>query len=148
MVGEGANLESPPREEYQHFVQQYLQARNNNPVLALKDSLINIEREQQGLDLFGGCTGFGCGAAFNFVSLLPDGEVHACRKFPSRIGHIQDQSLAEIYEGEAARGYRRGCLSCASCRLRAVCGGCLAVAYGWGLDPLEETDPACFMPRG
>ncbi len=148
MVGEGANLESPPRGEYHHFVQRYLQAKNTNPVLALKDSLINIEREQQGLELFGGCTGFGCGAAFNFVSLLPDGEVHACRKFPSPIGHIQDQSLAEIYDGEPAKAYRRGCRSCASCRLRAVCGGCLAVAYGWGLDPFEETDPACFMPRG
>lgn len=147
MVGEGANLESPLAEEYQEFVRAYLEAKKTNPVLALKDSLINIEREQRGLGLFGGCTGFGCGAAFNFVSLLPDGEVHACRKFPSPIGHIHQQSLAEIYASVAAQGYRRGCEECAPCRLRPACGGCLAVAYGWGVDPLKVKDPACFMKK-
>lgn len=147
MVGEGANLESPLAEEYQAFVRAYLEAKKTNPVLALKDSLINIEREERGLELFGGCTGFGCGAAFNFVSLLPDGEVHACRKFPSPIGHIHQQSLTEIYTSAAAQSYRRGCEECAPCRLRPVCGGCLAVAYGWGVDPLKEKDPACFMKK-
>ena len=34
------------------------------------------------MEPFGGCTGFGCGAAFNFMAVLPDGEVHACRKVP------------------------------------------------------------------
>lgn len=145
MVGEGASLESPGAEEYRAFVRQYLQARQTNPVLALKDSLINIEREQQRQGLFGGCTGFGCGAAFNFVSLLPDGQVHACRKFPSPIGDLNRQNLAEVYDSAAARAYRRGCRECDPCRLRPVCGGCLAVAYGWGLDPLQSKDPGCFI---
>lgn len=145
MVGEGANLESPLAEEYHAFVRNYLDAKKTNPALALKDSLINIEREHRGLEIFGGCTGFGCGAAFNFVSLLPDGEVHACRKFPSPIGNIHQQSLKEIYASVAAQTYRNGCEECAPCRLRPVCGGCLAVAYGWGLDPLKVKDPACFM---
>lgn len=147
MVGEGAGLESPRRDEYRAFVQDYLRAKKDNPTMALKGSLLNIEREGSGEALFGGCTGFGCGAAFNFVSLLADGEVHACRKFPSPIGNLQHQSLDEIYTGEAARAYRRGCRECDACRLRHVCGGCLAVAYGWGADPLEEKDPACFLAR-
>lgn len=146
MVGEGASLESPGPEEYRSFVREYLQARQSNPVLALKDSLVNIERERQGQDLFGGCTGFGCGAAFNFVSLLPDGQVHACRKFPSLIGDLNRQTLAEVYVSSAARAYRRGCKECDPCRLRPVCGGCLAVACGWGLDPLQSKDPGCFIP--
>lgn len=145
MVGEGASLESPGAEEYRTFVRQYLQARQTNPVLALKDNLINIEREQQRQGLFGGCTGFGCGAAFNFVSLLPDGQVHACRKLPSLIGDLNRQNLAEVYDSAAARAYRRGCRECDPCRLRPVCGGCLAVAYGWGLDPLQGKDPGCFI---
>lgn len=146
MVGEGACLESPLADEYRTFVQQYLRAKQSNPVLALKDSLINIEREQCDQALFGGCTGFGCGAAFNFVSLLPDGEVHACRKFPSLIGRIQQQTLTEIYASLAAQAYRRGCEACAPCRLRAVCGGCLAAAWGRGVDPFKDKDPACFLP--
>ncbi len=145
MVGEGANLESPHPEEYRTFVRRYLKAKTSNPALALKDSLINIELEERNLELFGGCTGFGCGAAFNFVSLLPDGEVHACRKFPSPIGNIHQRSLEEIYVSEAAQAYRGGCTECNPCRLRPVCGGCLAVAYGWGVDPLKVKDPACFL---
>lgn len=145
MVGEGSNLESPGPVEYQAFVESYLQARQHNPAIALKDSLINIQLEQEKHPLFGGCTGFGCGAAFNFVSLLPDGQVHACRKFPSQIGDINRQSLEDIYYSSPALEYRRGCVECANCRLRAVCGGCLAVTYGWGHDPLKTRDPCCFL---
>jgi len=145
MVGEGASLESPQPDEYREFLTTYLQTCTTNPALAIKDSLINIERDRQGLPLFGGCTGFGCGAAFNFVSLLPDGQVHACRKFPSPIGDINQQTLAEIYTSPAAQSYRSGCHECTSCRLRPVCGGCLAVAYGFGLDPLKQRDPCCFI---
>jgi|GEM_PF-4661038 len=81
----------------------------------------------------------------SYVSLLPDGEVHACRKFPSPIGDINRQSLEEIYRSAAACTYRRGCRECDGCRVRAVCGGCLAVAFGCGLDPLARKDPACFI---
>jgi len=145
MVGEGASLESPQPEEYREFLGSYLKASATNPTLALKDSLINIEKDLQKLPLFGGCTGFGCGAAFNFVSLLPDGQVHACRKFPSPIGDINQHSLAEIYASPTAQAYRNGCRECTACRLRPVCGGCLAVAYGFGLDPLTKKDPCCFF---
>ena len=144
MVGEGANLESPQPEEYHRFVIDYLEARRTNPILALKDSLINIELERQQHDLFGGCTGFGCGAAFNFVALLPDGQVHACRKFPSPIGDLNRQTLHEIYHSQDSQKYRDGCHECSSCHLRLACGGCLAVTHGWGRDPLQERDPHCF----
>lgn len=145
MVGEGRGLESPRTGDYQVFVAEYLQAQKHNPAMALKDSLINIEREKQQLGLFGGCTGFGCGAAFNFVSLLADGQVHACRKFPSLIGDLKKQSLRDVYYSEPASVYRRGCRECSGCHLRPVCGGCLAVAHGYGLDPLQKKDPGCFL---
>ncbi len=147
MVGEGSNLATPNAQEYRRFVQSYLAARQDNPSMALKDSLLNIALEQQPAGVFGGCTGYGCGAAFNFVSLLPDGQVHACRKFPSPIGDINRQILRQIYDSDQAKAYRLGCVECADCRLRAVCGGCLAVAYGCGLDPLRFRDPACFLQR-
>jgi selenobiotic family peptide radical SAM maturase len=145
LFGEGANLRLPDREKYRQFLGQYLKAAETNPVMGIKDNLINILRHEEGKDLFGGCTGYGCGAAFNFVSLLADGEVHACRKFPSPIGNIHRQGLAEIYDSEAARRYRLGCNACRGCAVRPACGGCLASAYSHGLNVFEEKDPFCFM---
>jgi selenobiotic family peptide radical SAM maturase len=147
MVGEGANLESPREADYHSFVREYLNASAQNPIMAMKDNLINIERENQARGLFGGCTGFGCGAAFNFVSVLPNGQVDACRKFPSPIGDINNQNLQEIYYSEQAKAYRKGSAACNSCHLRPICGGCLAVTYGCGLDPLIDMDPGCFLEK-
>ena len=114
-------------------------------IAGLKDNLFNILLERKGEDLFGGCTGFGCGAAFNFLTLLAEGEAHACRKFPSPVGNVLETGLEGVYDSDAARRSREGCASCSACRIRPVCGGCLAVACGQGLDPLEERDPHCFI---
>lgn len=147
MVGEGSLLESVPVAEYPGFLEKYLAAARKNSDMGLKDNFFNILRAEQREPLLGGCAGFGCGAAFNFVSLLPDGEVHACRKFPSLIGNIFSQSLEEIYDSPAARKYRGGCQACRDCRLRPACGGCLAVSHGFGLDVFTERDPYCFLER-
>ncbi|MBN2516681.1 MAG: SPASM domain-containing protein [Deltaproteobacteria bacterium] len=45
-----------------------------------------------------------------------------CRKFPSLIGNIFEQSLAEIYDSDSARRYRAGTQACRSCPIRPVCG--------------------------
>ncbi len=147
LFGEGANLAMADRDRYRRFLEEYLAAARENPVLGLKDNLINILRHERGEELFGGCTGYGCGAAFNFVTLLADGEVHACRKLPSPIGKIREQSLSEIYGSEAAQRYRRGPSACAGCAIRAACRGCLAVAKSSGLDIFVEKDPFCFFPQ-
>jgi selenobiotic family peptide radical SAM maturase len=144
LVGEGAALALPERDDYRSFATEYLKAATDNPVMCLKDNLLNLARDEQGLPSFGGCTGYGCGAAFNFVSLLSDGEVHACRKFPSLIGNINESSLGEIYGSVAAAAYRAGPEDCRDCELRAVCGGCLAVSHGLGLSELKERDPFCW----
>jgi selenobiotic family peptide radical SAM maturase len=143
--GEGANLKMPDARQYRTFLQSYLDAAANNPIMGIKDNLINILRRDQGREPFGGCTGYGCGAAFNFVTLLADGEVHACRKFPSPIGNINQHSIAEIYDAELARGYRSGASACRTCMIRPVCGGCLASTSSHGLKVFEDKDPFCFM---
>jgi len=145
MVGEGARLLLPEKDEFQAFLRDYQAAAKDNPVLGIKDNLINILRYEQGRKPFGGCTGFGCGAAFNFVALLPDGEVHACRKFPSQIGNILDNSLQTIYDSSAAQRYRTGSEACAGCSLRPVCGGCQAITSSMGLNIGKDRDPYCFM---
>jgi selenobiotic family peptide radical SAM maturase len=146
-VGEGMQLELPSREDYKEFLRAYMEEAEKNPALSMKDNLFGILLHHRGLPLSGGCTGFGCGAAFNFLALLPDGEVHACRKFPSLIGNIYEQNIGEIYDSELARRYRNGTNACRSCAIRPVCGGCLAVAHSQGLDIFEDRDPFCFMDK-
>ena len=143
-VGEGAQMQLPSRERYAAFLEDYVEASLGNPIMGLKDNLINIVLERRGMEASGGCTGFGCGAAFNFLAVLPDGEAHACRKFPSPVGNVLEQGIAAVYDGEPAARYRRGAAACAGCRLRPVCGGCLASARGFGLDFFAEKDPMCF----
>lgn len=144
-VGEGAALAHPDKETYGRFMIDWLEEGLENKRLGYKDNLFNIYRHELGQKLYGGCTGFGCGQAFNFVALLPDGEVHACRKYPSPLGNIYERSLVEIYGSELAEQYRRGCTECDGCAIRHKCGGCAAVTHGYGLDPFVERDPHCFM---
>ena len=143
-VGEGANLMMPLKEDFETFLREYESEAKKLSVLGLKDNLINIIREEKGVQPFGGCTGYGCGAAFNFVALLPDGEVHACRKFPSLIGNIGETKLIDIYLSDIAQRYRSGSEACGNCSLYAVCRGCFAVTYSHGLDIFKGRDPFCF----
>ncbi len=145
MVGEGAVLQSVPVGEYKKFLEAFIAATETNPCLRLKDNLINIVRHHRGQELFGGCAGHGCGAAFNFLCVLPDGELHACRKFPSLIGNIYEKNISELYDSKRAEQYRAGCLACRACKIRPACGGCLAVAHGFGLNIFEDRDPYCFI---
>ncbi len=145
MVGEGASLISADLKEYGNFLRAYQTAAKNNDTMRLKDNLFNILKVQKGIKVTGGCTGYGCGAAFNFVSLLPDGQVHACRKFPSLIGNVNHHDLTAIYKNSPAAKYRQGSNACFSCKIRPVCGGCLAVTHGFDKDPLVDMDPYCFL---
>jgi selenobiotic family peptide radical SAM maturase len=145
MVGEGARLALPGKEDYRAFLGSYREAMQEYPVLGMKDNMLSIMQYRRGREPFGGCTSYGCGAAFNFLAVLSDGEVHACRKFPSPVGNIYCQSLAEIYDSPEAQRYRAGCIACHGCKLHPVCGGCLAVAYSLGLDFFQEKDPYCFI---
>lgn len=144
-VGEGTALESVPVSEYAGFLLKYREAARKNTIMGSKDNLFNILQDRDDMPLTGGCTGFGCGAAFNFVSLLPDGEIHACRKFPSYIGNIREGSIVDAYQSEIAQKYRKGSLGCNDCRIRHFCGGCAAVVYGFGGDVFSAVDPYCFI---
>lgn len=146
MVGEGAELASVEPESFPQFLETFLAASSSNDMLGLKDNFLNLLLAEHQRPLTGGCTGFGCGAAFNFVSVLPDGEVHACRKFPSLIGNIFTHSLNDIYNSEQAQKYRAGSSGCQGCEIRPVCRGCLAVTHGFGLEVFTSRDPYCFMP--
>ena len=147
VVGEAQNMLLPDRDTYKKFLEDFLKETETNKALVCKDNLINILLRDQCRDLFGGCAGHGCSAAFNFISLLSDGEVHACRKFPSKVGDIKTKSLIEIYDSELAERYRTGPSECSECDIRPVCGGCLAVANSFGIDIFSQKDPMCFWQK-
>lgn len=144
-VGEGARLEMPSKDEYALFLLKYLNAARKNPTLSLKDNLFNIILYQNNLPLFEGCVGFGCSPAFNTVAVLSDGEVHACRKFPSLIGNINKRSLSQIYDAPIAKKYRKGNSACTTCFVKPLCGGCMASIISGGGDIFKDKDPYCFM---
>jgi len=143
-MGEGSQLSMVPPKRFRELLKDFEAAARHNPTMMLKDNLINLIRTNRGSEAFGGCTGYGCGAAFNFVALLSDGEVHACRKFPSLIGNINADRLVDIYQSERARQYRTGSEACRDCSLNVVCRGCPAVTYSCGLDVFKDKDPYCF----
>jgi selenobiotic family peptide radical SAM maturase len=145
--GEGANLALPDTANYQAFVREYVAAAMEDDLIQFKDNLINIELERRGLALTDGCTGFGCGAAFNFLAILPDGETHACRKFPSPVGNVLEQGITQVYDGAQAQRYRQGTQACSGCALVEFCGGCMAVTAGAGKDCFTERDPMCFFDK-
>jgi selenobiotic family peptide radical SAM maturase len=145
LVGEGANLVMADPDDFEKFLADYLGASREYSVFDLKDNLFNIHLDESGSSLFGGCTGYGCGAAFNFVSVLATGEVHACRKFPSPIGDLTRQSLTEIYHTQRARAYRKGPEDCLDCHLNPVCRGCMAASHSRRLDIFSDRDPYCFI---
>jgi len=144
-VGEGARLAMPSKDKFDSFLSRYFKAARENPTLSLKDNLFNILLYRNNLPLFEGCVGFGCSPAFNTVAILSDGEVHACRKFPSLIGDINRRSLSQIYDSAIARRYRRGNCACAKCFIKPLCGGCMASIKSHGLDVFKDRDPYCFM---
>ena len=144
LVGEGKNLNLFTKEEYIDFLKKYIKISKTKDFVRLKDNLINVLLYKDENIVFGGCTGFGCGAAFNFVALLPDGEVHACRKFPSFIGNIKTQSFEDIYLSEKAEIFRSVPEECSNCPINRVCRGCLAVSYSLKKDIKAEKDLFCF----
>jgi selenobiotic family peptide radical SAM maturase len=144
-VGGGASLRQLTRRQFAAFLRRWLVLARDRPFLGFKDNLLNIPLHHFGRTLRGGCTGVGCGAAFNFVAVMPDGEAHACRKLPSPLGNVLASGLEAVYESDAARRCRVGCVECYLCPIRNRCGGCLAVGHGLGRDVFEQADPHCFF---
>lgn len=73
----------------------------------------------------------GCSVGINSVSILPNGAVYPCRRLPIEIGKFPQQTLEEVFLGEAmdALRYEEKIERCGECDLLYVCRGCRAMAY-------------------
>lgn len=104
----------------------------------------------------------GCNCGSGHLTILPTGEVHACRRVAgSKVGNVLSERLADIWV-ESMEDYRQvdAFAKCSRCELLAWCRGCPAVARGtdgsfYGEDPqcwhevpaMEERDDVLQMPR-
>lgn len=87
----------------------------------------------------------GCSCGITHLTILPDGDVCACRRVPdSVVGNVLRQELGDIWGG-AMNEYRQleRFEKCAACELGPWCRGCPAVAKSTG-GSFYSTDPQCW----
>jgi radical SAM protein with 4Fe4S-binding SPASM domain len=94
----------------------------------------------------------GCNCANCHITILPTGQVMACRRFDSPVGRLfntGDTSVAtsiyDIFTGERENQYRKheNMEKCSKCELLRFCRGCPAVAYGYH-HSFFAPDPQCW----
>lgn len=87
----------------------------------------------------------GCNCGNCHLTILPNGDVMACRRVNGSIlGSVFENRLADIWvcEAEEFRNYDKF-IKCSKCELLAWCRGCPAVAAGAGGD-FYAPDPQCW----
>ncbi len=97
------------------------------------------ENAREGV-IYGGCN---CGNCH--LTILPNGDVYACRRVPdSKVSNIFEDRLADVWvcQMEQYREYDRF-EKCSKCELKAWCRGCPAVARGANGD-FYAADPQCW----
>lgn len=143
-TGEGAALMQISPAEYKDFLEEYLVFAEGSRIASYKENLFNLSLWERGEKTTTGCTGSGCGIAFDGVVLLSDGEVHGCRKLLSRMGNLWEETLEEIYFSPASAELRRGMRACDGCPIRPVCGGCIAASTVPPTGFADSEDPCCW----
>jgi len=89
----------------------------------------------------------GCLAGWTSIAVISDGTVMACRRAPSVVGKMPEQSFAEIFlESELLKKLRRARYykGCGSCAFYMHCRGCPTTAFGMTGD-LFAPYPHCFL---
>lgn len=88
----------------------------------------------------------GCLAGWSGLCLLSNGAAMACRRLPVVVGKMPEQTVEEIFLGNAfMRKLRRHEFfeGCSQCQFYAFCRGCPAATYGVKGDPFAA-NPHCF----
>jgi radical SAM/SPASM domain protein of ACGX system len=87
----------------------------------------------------------GCHCGWGHITVLPDGQVYACRRMDSPVGNIAEQSLYDIFMGTQMETRREFAKfeKCAKCELFGYCRGCPAVAAGY-TGNMYAPDPQCW----
>ena len=86
----------------------------------------------------------GCHLGLN-VTILPNGDLMACRRMDSVIGNVRSDTIQKIVTGELCQSYVeiKNIKKCRYCELLQWCRGCRAVGFNATGD-LQGEDPCCW----
>jgi AdoMet-dependent heme synthase len=99
----------------------------------------------------------GCAAGVSGLTFLPDGSITPCRRLPVTIGHMQRDTLREVWASSGVLNLLRDRSAykgkCGQCVRWANCRGCRAIAYAYARskgrdDDFLGEDPQCFTTGG
>lgn len=140
--------------EYRDFLgiiwQKFEQYKDSGTIFNLKDHLWTLFLYEKGL--FSITSGLqentiydGCNCGNCHLTILPGGEIMACRRLESCVGNVFTDSLYETFTGSKMEQYRQyeKFEKCSKCELLRFCRGCPAVAYGY-THRFYATDPQCW----
>lgn len=87
----------------------------------------------------------GCHCGTGHMTILPTGDVYACRRMESKIGNVFETPMYELFVGENLEEYRRFDRfdKCSKCELISYCRGCPAVTFGY-TGNMYAPDPQCW----
>ncbi|MEZ0537897.1 radical SAM/SPASM domain protein, ACGX system [Caldicellulosiruptoraceae bacterium PP1] len=129
---------------------KFEQYKDSGTTFNLKDHLWTLFLYERGLftipdgldedTIYDGCN---CGNCH--MTILPNGDVYACRRLESKVGNVFSDRLYDVFLSEKMDTYRdfRKFEKCSKCELLRFCRGCPAVAYGYTHN-FYAADPQCW----
>lgn len=113
-----------------------------------KDHLWNLLDWEEGRLNIGQDDGMlhdGCHCGRSHMTVLPNGDVFACRRMDSKIGNIKNATLKELFASDAIESFRHidKFSKCSKCELKNWCRGCPAVTFGY-TGNMYDADPQCW----
>lgn len=87
----------------------------------------------------------GCHCGIAHMTVLPTGDVYACRRMESKIGNVHEESMYDLFMGQNMEAHREFSKfeKCSRCELAGWCRGCPAVAAGY-TGNMYAPDPQCW----
>jgi radical SAM/SPASM domain protein of ACGX system len=90
----------------------------------------------------------GCHCGRGHITILPNGDIYACRRMQSKVGNIllDNKHLFDIWNSKELSQYRQidKFNKCSKCKLKLFCRGCPAVSACLTGDMYHD-DPQCWM---
>lgn len=87
----------------------------------------------------------GCHCGESHFTILPNGDLYACRRMESKVGNIFKKEIYDVWTGREMDEYRQynDFVKCSKCELLRFCRGCPAVSYGT-TGNMYQADPQCW----
>lgn len=130
--------------------EKYTEHKDRHTYFQMKDHLWTLFRYEKGLfkipaEAQKGMVYDGCHCAISHMTILPSGDVYACRRMESKIGNALETPMYDLFLGSNMECYREfeKFEKCSKCELCGFCRGCPAVTYGY-TGNMYAPDPQCW----